>query len=155
MATKNTRKSTATASDATVKPTINAAERIESLKQSLHMDSETFWERMGFRPYSVQSTLTKLVARVVLYAVGMVSAIYCIGLLSAILQTAGWPLFLVAVIEIIGFVLGFIAAWSASDKIIDYIAAGNVTRDLKRAGSWLSEKLVSPIGRQFDRMSMH
>lgn len=153
MATKPTRKTaTAQATDATIK---NDAERIESLKQTLHMDSETFWERMGFRAYSVQATMTKLVARVVLYAIGMVSAIYCVGLLSAILQTAGWPLFLVAVIEIIGFVLGFIAAWSASDAIVDYIAAGHVSRDLKRAGSWLSSKLVSPVSSAINRMQMH
>lgn len=153
---KNTRKSTANASDATIKPTLNgSAEHIEALKQSLHMDSETFWERMGFRAYSVQTTITKLVARVVLYAIGAVAAMYTVAWLSALLTVAGWPLFIVAVVEIIGIVLGLVAAWTASDAIIDYIAAGNVSRDLKRVGSWLGNNLINPIGFVRSHMTMH
>lgn len=153
---KNARKTaTADASDAVIKTKTGNAERIEQLKEELHMDSETFWERMGFRPYSVQTTLTKLIARLTLYAIGMVASIGIVTALSLAMQLGGWPMFIVTVFEIVGFVLAFIGSWTLSDAVVDYIAEGNVSRDLKRASTWIASKLTDSTTFVRSRMSMH
>lgn len=156
-ASKNTARRTATAeaSDATIKAKSGNAERIEQLKKELHMDTETFWERMGFKPYSVQTTMTKFIARLVLYAVGMVASVGVISLLSAAMLAGGWPMFLVSVFEIVGYVLAFIGSWTLSDTVIDYIAEGKVSRDIKRATDWIGAKLMGSTDFVRTRMSMH
>lgn len=165
----NTRKTaTAAAVDAQIKPSAadkaaklaaDQAAAMEALQKDLenelHMSSETFWEKLGFRPFSMQTTLTKLVARVVLYAVGAAAAIFTISVLSLVLQAAGWPLFLVSVIEIVGMVLGIMASWVASDALINYVAAGNVSRDIKRASTWVKDRFTNTSSYVKQRMAMH
>lgn len=156
-ASKNTTRRTATAeaTDATIKAKTANAERIERLEQELHMDTESFWERMGFRPYSLQTTLTKFIARITLYAVGVVASVSVMSLLTAAMIAGGWPMFIVSVFEIVALVCALIASWVASDAIINYIADGHVSRDIKRVGSWIGAKLVGGTGYVKTRMSMH
>lgn len=132
------------------------------LEAELAMSADTFWQRINgfmpkftFEPTSWQATYLKLVARVSLYAFGAVATICIMGTLSVAMQTAGWPVLIIMMIEIIGLVLGCIGAWMLSDSIVNYIADGNVSRDIKRVGGWVKRRVtgVSTFAKQ--RMAMH
>lgn len=128
---------------------------IKNMEQQLHMDSETFWERLGFRPYSVQTTITKLIARVAMYALGVTAALYVTSMLSAVMLAAGWPMFLVAVVELFTLIMAVIGSWVISDKVVDFVASGGITRSLKNTGSWLTTKFGDGSTFLKARMSMH
>jgi hypothetical protein len=110
---------------------------------------------MGFKPYSLQTTLTKFMARITLYAVGVVASMSVVTVLSAAMIAGGWPMFLVSVFELIALICALVGSWTLSDAVVDYVAEGKVSRDIKRVGSWIGAKLVGGTGYVKTRMSMH
>lgn len=107
-----------------------------------------FWGTLGafWKVPAVDSatlTIVKLVSRVVLYALGAVATCYVVSWLSAAMLAGGIPLFIIMVCEIVTFILGLLAAWTVSDVTVDYLAAGNLSRDVRRAGSWIGSKFTS------------
>lgn len=153
---KQTKTINAAAAEATIKREFTNEERAalkEDLEQQLNSDIESLWQRMGFTEYSVQTSILKFVARVTLYAVGFVASLYAVSFLSAILVAAGWPLFIVAVLEIVALVLTMIGSWMLSDAVVNYVAAGNVTRDIKRGFSWLKGKAAGSTTFLKERMA--
>ena len=107
-----------------------------------------FWDTLGAfwqLPAASSGTMTivKLVARVTLYALGAVATCYVVSALSAAMMAGGIPLFMIMVAEIIAFILGLLAAWTLSDTVVDYVAAGHLSRDAMRATSWVASKFES------------
>lgn len=109
---------------------------------------DDFWATFGAfwkLPTASSGTMTivKLVSRVVLYALGAVATCYVVSWLSAALMAGGIPLFMIMVAEIVTFVLGLLASWTLSDTAVDYVASGNLSRDARRLGSWVSGLFTS------------
>lgn len=94
------------------------------------------WSKLGgkldFEFSPRVKTILLVIAKVLMYAIGAVATAVLITSLSTILQGWGWNLFIVAVIELTGFILGCIASWYASDAIIDFVATGGVKRNVDR-----------------------
>lgn len=141
---------------ATAQAAATAAQR-EKLVKELDDQANSLWATIGefFGPFTPGRTLVTFVARITLYAIGFVAAAYVITALSVAMQLGGWPLFLVAVFEIVGFICAFVASWMASDAIVNYVAAGNVSRDIKRVGSWIKARFDSTTTYAKQRMAMH
>lgn len=117
----------------------------QQLAQDLEEQTQSLWARIGefFGPYTPARTFAIFIARITLYALGAVTAMYAVSALSTAMLIGGWPLFLIMVFEIIGIICAIVASWQASDAIVNYVVAGNVTRDIKRARNWLSARLDS------------
>ena len=108
------------------------------LMDRLHSDiTQLFGHMNDFMP---QGTVIRFVARLVLYACGAVAATYVTMMLSGILLAAGWPVFIVAVLEIVGVMCACISSWMLSDTVVNYVADGKLTRDIKRVGQWFKIK---------------
>lgn len=131
--------------------------RAEALAQQLHADTESLWQQIGsfFGPFTPARTLVTFVSRITLYAIGCVASFSAIAMLSMAMQLGGWPLFLIAVIEIVAFICALVGSWMLSDAVINYIAAGHVSRDIKRAGSWIKERFDGSSTFIKQRMAMH
>lgn len=141
---------------ATAQAAATAAQR-EKLVQQLDDDANTVWQRIGefFGPFTPARTLATFMARITLYAVGAVASLSVITALSAAMLTGGWPLFLISVIEIIGFICALVGSWMASDAIVNYVAAGNISRDIKRVSSWIKDRFSVTSTFMKQRMTMH
>lgn len=136
--TKSTRTRTAQAVDQ-----VTGAQVKDKLHADLDREAAAFWTKLGmkglfnYEPPSAAKTIMVLVAKVLGYAIGTVATLYAISALSAVLMTMGWPIFIVAVTEIMGYVLGLLASWYASDKIVDFIVDGGVSRTIGMGAAWV------------------
>lgn len=122
--------------------TIDATKTAQAarLAEEVHSSQETLWRSLGgnvYANYTPLKSFTMLVGRICLYSFGIVGAIYATGYLSSILMAFGIWTWLVMACEIIALCMGVVASWMLSDTVVNYIAAGNVTRDIKRVGSWM------------------
>lgn len=157
--TKSTRTRTAQAADQ-----VTDAQVKNKLNGDLEREANNLWSKLGmqglfnYEPPSAAKTMLIVVAKVLGYAVGTVATIFAIGALSMVLQTMGWPIFIIAVIELMGYVLGMLASWYASDKIVDFIVDGGVSRTIGAGAAWIKGAFVttkSAVQRRFDGSTVH
>lgn len=114
---------------------------IATKTEALKMHCANLWDKL--RPGPVAQPIIKVVAMIALYALGFATSIYVAGWLSMAMYAGGVPLLLAAAFEIFAIIIGCIASWMASEKIVHFIADGGVSRTISRTGSWLKSKLPS------------
>lgn len=135
------------------------AEMRRKLEEDLADDAQGLWSKLGmqdlftYRPSSAAKTIMILTAKVLGYAIGAVGTIIAVSTLSMVLQAFGWPLFIVAVIEIFAYVMGVLASWYLSDKVVNFIVDGGVSRTIGGAASWVKgafDTTKSAVSRRFE-----
>ena len=93
-------------------------------------------QQMGSSPIAMNGKrIIVLIAKIFGYALGTAGVLFAMSYLSTVMLTAGWPLFLIVVLELMGYILGMLASWYASDKIVNFVVDGGVSRVIGKLGS--------------------
>lgn len=112
------------------------------LHSDMHEAAAFTWQSLVPSPKAI---VVQLLARVALYALGAAAT----NVLTGMLVTAAFSLtgsaFLSIAIYVFGMVLGVLASFKFSDVAVDYIAAGNVSRDIGRAKNWITDKCSNAV----------
>jgi hypothetical protein len=105
-------------------------------------------QQMGSSPIAMNGKrIIVLIAKIFGYALGTAGVLFAMSYLSTVMLSAGWPLFLIVVLELVGYILGMLASWYASDTVVEFIINGGVKRTIGKVGNLFKRtpKLAAPV----------